>query len=92
MVQLPIEPARHDLLHLREIPDHPDRVQLIRLQFDLDLSVVAVKMAAFSVVIHQPVAVAKFDRLGDFIHESLRSVNNDLIILKADDTVNRYDR
>jgi hypothetical protein len=37
-------------------------------------------------------AVAKFDRLGDFIHESLRSVDNDLIILKADDTVNRIEK
>jgi hypothetical protein len=29
-------------------------------------------MAAFSVVVHEPVPVAELNRFGDFIHESLR--------------------
>jgi hypothetical protein len=52
---------------------------------------VAVEMAAFAVVVHETMAVAEFDGFGDFIHESLRSVDNDLIILKAVDTVNRFE-
>jgi hypothetical protein len=38
------------------------------------------------------VAVAEFDGLGDFVHESLRGVDNNVIILKADDTVNRFEK
>jgi len=72
VVQFPVQPDRHNLLHLGKIPNHPDRIQIFRLELDLDSAVMPVEMAAFALVIHEPVAVAEMKGLGDFVHERLR--------------------
>jgi hypothetical protein len=65
VVELPIDPAFHQPLDVREIGHHIAPIELVGAHVDLGDGIVPVRVLANAVVIEQPMAVTEFDALGD---------------------------
>ena len=61
-------------IRIREIADDDNRGGENRRAVDLDHRVVAVRMLAHAVVVHQAMAVAELDPLGDGVHRTVMLV------------------
>ena len=68
VIKFVIDPFLDDLLDVPEIIDHTPRVEFLGFETDHDLAIVAVRVRALAVVVHEPVAVAKPDFLRDAVH------------------------
>jgi hypothetical protein len=69
MVQGFIDPGVKDVFDLGEIAHHAPDVQGVCAQLHFHLPVVPVEVAAFAIVVHEPVAVAEMDFLRHVKHE-----------------------
>src|SRR3989338_1921422 len=71
VVKLAVEPRLDGGLDLAEVVHHPAAVERLRLQLDLHDAVVPVRHPALPLVVHQPMAVAERQPLGDLVHINL---------------------
>ena len=71
VIQLAIDPALHDSFDVAEIDDHVSRIETVGLNVDLDDGVMAVRMLTDTLVVHQPMAVAELDPLGNGVHTNV---------------------
>jgi hypothetical protein len=69
VIERPVDPGLKNILDLGKIAHHAPGVQRLGADLHLDFAVVAMKIAAFSVVIQQPVAVAEMNFLRHLEHE-----------------------
>ena len=68
VVQRLVDPGLKDLLDLRKVAHHSFFIESFGAQLDFHLAVVPVKIAAFAVIIQQPMAVAEMNFLRDPEH------------------------
>lgn len=69
MVQGLIDPALKDLFDLAEIANHAFLIQVPSADLYLNLSVMAVEIAAFSLIVQEPVTVAEVNFFRDVEHD-----------------------
>jgi hypothetical protein len=68
VIELAIDPALDDALDVAEVAHHVPRIECIAADVDFHDGVVPMRMPADAVIIHQAVAVAELDPLGDRVH------------------------